>query len=202
MTMDILLKERLVGAIVLVLAAVIFIPVVLDGPDSTTKVTQSVALPELGSDDDRQTVRIDLDAEAEVHPVVSSEEPVSIDLVEAETESGVESAPQTPVEVASEPVVNTPIPAEPVEKTEQAESGGIQPWTVQVGSFSNDSNAEGLAAELRELGFPAYVSRFDDGSTVHHRVRVGGFASRDAAQTQADEIRAKTGQPARPARNL
>ncbi|HEX7046849.1 MAG TPA: SPOR domain-containing protein [Gammaproteobacteria bacterium] len=199
MTMDILLKERLVGAVVLVLAAVIFIPVVLDGPDSTTKVTQSVALPELGSDDDRQTVRIDLDPEAEVHPVVSNEEPVSIDLVEAETETGVESASPAPVEAASEPVAKAPVPVEPAE---QSESGGIQPWTVQVGSFSNDSNAETLAAELRDLGFPAYVSRFDDGSVVHHRVRVGGFASRDAAQTEADEIRAKTGQPARPARNL
>ncbi|MBW3568332.1 MAG: hypothetical protein KY410_10330, partial [Proteobacteria bacterium] len=60
MTMDIRLKERLVGAAVLVLAAVLFIPMVLDGPTSNRQVSQSVELPSMG---DRKTVRIALDAE-------------------------------------------------------------------------------------------------------------------------------------------
>jgi DedD protein len=72
------------------------------------------------------------------------------------------------------------------------------PWTVQVGSFSQNDNAEALAAKLRELDYPAYVSRYNDGDRVHYRVRVGGFPSRDAAQNRADAISAKTGEPARP----
>lgn len=204
--MDILLKERLVGAVVLVLAAVIFIPVVLDGPDSSAKVTRNVALPAPDDDDERRTVRIDLlesDSGLETGPAVSEKEPASIDLT-ARTEPA-DAAPGNATPAAdpapvAEQSADTPAPAaEPAGDTE--ETAGIQPWTVQAGSFSNDANAETLAAGLRALGYPAYVSRFDDGKSVHHRVRIGGFASRDAAQAKADEIRARTGQPARPARN-
>ncbi|HEX6928887.1 MAG TPA: SPOR domain-containing protein [Gammaproteobacteria bacterium] len=208
MTMDTLLKERLVGAMVLVLAAVIFIPVVLDGPDSTTRVSRSVALPEPGgADDDRRTVRIDLagqDAGIEMQPAVTVEEPASIDLtgIDADTGSTADTASANTADAGSPPADGATTPAPVVSSRETPEPVAVQPWTVQVGSFSNDANAERLAARLRELGFPAYVSRFEDGNTVHHRVRVGGFPSRDAAQAEADAVREKTGQPARPARNL
>lgn len=203
--MDIQLKERLVGAVVLVLAAVIFIPVVLDGPASGSRVTRSVALPD-ANDGGRRTLRIDLDAEAaglETQPVVTAEEPASIDL-DAGVQQGARQQPEPKTAAPAETHVESPARQAAVETVKpdapRASSSG-QPWTVQVGSFSSDSNAERLAAELRELGFPAYVSRFEDAGTVHHRVRVGGFASREAAEAQAEAIRGKTGQPARPARN-
>ncbi|HEX7029208.1 MAG TPA: SPOR domain-containing protein [Gammaproteobacteria bacterium] len=197
--MDMLLKERLVGAVVLVLAAVIFIPVVLDGPDSNAKVTQSVVLPALGGDEERRTVRIDLDsgAAAETLPAVAVKEPASVDLTETRPAEEEVSPPEP---VTTQAPATDPVPAKPLAAEEET-GVAVQPWTVQVGSFSNDSNAENLAAALRERGFPAYVSRFEDGGAIHHRVRVGGFASRDAAQAKADEIREQTGQPARPARN-
>lgn len=202
--MDIQLKERVVGAVVLVLAAVIFIPVVLDGPATDARVTRSVTLP-AADNDGRRTLRIDLDADAglEAQPVVTAEEPVSIDL-SGDAAQDVRPQPgsqvSAPVESRAQAPAQEP-PATAVAEPDAPAPSARQPWTVQVGSFGNDGNAERLAAELRELGFPAYVSRFDDGNAVHHRVRVGGFASREAAEVQANAIRTKTGQPARPARN-
>ncbi|HEX6928219.1 MAG TPA: SPOR domain-containing protein [Gammaproteobacteria bacterium] len=199
--MDMRLKERLVGAVVLVLAAVLFIPMVLDGPDNSEKVSRAVALPDLGQPGTSRTVRIDLDADMPLQdrgvpvPAVAAPELASVDLTPSqeqaaarESETPLPAAVQAGEEPVDEPVV-------------QEKPATALPWTVQAGSFSRDDNAEALAAKLRGLGFPAYVSRFDDGERVHFRVRVGGFPSREAAQSRADEIRAKTGEPARPAPN-
>ena len=199
MTMDIRLKERLVGAAVLVLAAVLFIPMVLDGPASNRQVSQSVELPSM---DDRKTVRIALDADdgaaardiREV-PAARQDEPATVDLTpKQETARELPSEqPQVTLEKAPE--------KQPAQSAPSPVRGADAPWTVQLGSFSKDDNAETLAAQLRELGYLAYVSRFNDGERLHYRVRVGGFPSRDAAQIRADELRAKTGEPARPVQN-
>lgn len=205
--MDMRLKERLIGATVLVLAAVLFIPMVLDGPDMDRRVSRSVPLPAPEDDAERRTVRIDLaaagDAAAEsTRPMVASREPAAIDLVPAQERDAAEAAPgNVPTDDAppetSPPASAASDPAPPA--SEPAGGTADAPWTVQAGSFTRKDNAETLAAELRALGFPAYVSRFDDADRVHFRVRIGGYPSRDAAQEMADEIRAKTGEPARPA---
>lgn len=196
MTMDIRLKERLVGAVVLVLAAVIFIPMVLDGPDGSRKVTRSVALPDIDASASR-TVRVELDGPApQAAADATPDELAAVDLVPAEDDDA--AAPAR--EPARDAAATRPATPAAVTTAEPATSERSA-WTVQAGSFSQEDNAEALAAKLRKLGFPAYVSRFVDGDRIHYRVRSGGFTSRDAAQRQADEIRAKSGEPAAPTPN-
>ncbi len=65
-------------------------------------------------------------------------------------------------------------------------------WAVQLGSFSNDENAEGLAADLRGQGFAAFLSRVQSGGRTLHRVRVGPQGSRDEAEKVAAAL-AKAG---------
>lgn len=48
--MDDALRQRLVGAVVLVLLAVIFVPAVLDGPDQPARHEVALTLPEPGAD--------------------------------------------------------------------------------------------------------------------------------------------------------
>lgn len=206
MMMEIRLKERLVGAMVLVLAGVIFIPMVLDGPNADRRVSQSVALPDPASTDARRTVRLDLDAATATGPSVADEpstesgEPVVVDPVPAQ-EQAAAGAPLRTADSAM-PVTATPEPrASQPTVSEKTPADGAA-WTVQAGSFSSDENAETLAAKLRKLGYPAYVSRYNDGKRTHYRVRVGGFPSRDAAQRKAEEIRTKTGEPATPVQAL
>lgn len=210
MSMEVQLKERLVGAGVLVLCAVLFIPMVLNGPNSDRQVSQPVELP-VPDESERRTVRIDLKAGGTAARDASSngfEEPAAVDLTPAqEAKQGATlEQPEIPVVQPEKPVAETARTRDELPSTAErkaAEPTGTQkaPWTVQVGSFSQSDNAEALAAKLRGLEFPAYVSRFKDGDRTHHRVRVGGFTSRDAAQVRADEIREKTGEPASPVQN-
>ncbi len=196
MTMDIRLKERLVGAVVLVFAAVLFIPMVLDGPNADRKVTQNVALPD--RDTPLKTVQLDLDVAPSPGGETSPAEPAAIDLVPRQESSAPAPLPATTPQPEKETAPQRPL----VTETRPETSGtAASPWTVQAGSFSSQDNAETLAARLRKLGYPSYVSRHSDGATTHYRVRIGGFPSRDAAQVMADEIRAKTGEPAGPTPN-
>lgn len=199
--MEARLKERLVGAVVLVIAAVVFIPMALDGPGSGRQVSRPVPLPD-NPPDERRTVRIELEGDTETAPAVEAEEPVSIDLT-PQQQAEAEVVDREGSAAAAEPNTGQGV-ARVVEESQPKAGTGTRdgepdaPWTVQVGSFSRPDNAEALAAKLRGMGEPAYVSRFDDGKVVHYRVRVGGFPSREAAQARADEIRQRTGEPARP----
>lgn len=199
--MDTRLKERLIGATVLVLAAVLFIPMVLDGPGSQGQVSRNVPLPAPDETSERRTVKIDLTAPAQGEAPVVVEEPASVDLVPGQQAAAGDTAGVEPV---AEPARPSPqkTQAQDAAADRSAESASVRKpegeWTVQAGSFTRQDNAESLAAELRKLGFPAYVSRYDDGKRIHFRVRVGGFPSRDAAQAKADEVRGRTGEPATP----
>lgn len=198
--MEIQLKERLVGAIVLVLAAVLFVPMLLDGPGQGRHVSRTIELPEGAQG--RRTVRIDLDKPAagdsgEVR--IDESEPAAVDLT---PQQEAETATVQP-EVERRPTLTMP-PAKPapeVSAPAKTTADTTSPWTVQAGSFSQQANAQALADKLRALGFPASVTRFQDRTGTHYRVRVGGFPTRDAAQQRADEIRRKTGGPATPVPN-
>lgn len=207
-SMDIQLKERLVGAMVLVLAAVIFIPMLLDGPNRNRQVSQAVPLPaENGSE--RRTVRISLDPATPVSDATlrqrqtqehQAAEPASVDLTESQQTADAAQpevavrAPAQAVPPNDEPAAK-PARSVPAAKTQTAAEAA---WTVQVGSFSSSDNAEGLAGKLKQQGHAAFVSEFRDAKGMHYRVRVGGFADRDAAQVKADQLRKSTGEPARP----
>lgn len=163
------LKERIVGAVVLVVAAVIFVPMLLDGAGrGDTETTQLQLKPEPASPIQVRTIRLD---EPEL--------------------AVVEDAP-----AAAEPVVK-PDPDSPASKqtlTEQAvppneQAPAVSGWAVQVGSFSSEANAERLAAELKERGYPAFVAlSLIDGQSMH-RVRVGPEPDRGRAETLAERLR-------------
>lgn len=225
------LKERLVGATVLVVLAIIVIPVVLDGPGGRDKVEERLDLPAAGNGE-RRTLRIPLDQPAgttESSPESAepgsaepgSAEPSPAPTRTADVQAGSDTAASSR-ETRGEPAATKAGQSsanresgnrQAVETREAAaddstpqESGTVAeaalPWTVQVGSFSNENNAQGLVERLQLLGYSAaHVSRYDDGSRVHYRVRVGGFADRDAAAAKAAEISERSGEPARPARN-
>lgn len=81
----------------------------------------------------------------------------------------------------------TPPPAQPAAG---APSGGDRPgadgaWAVQVGSFGDAANAERLAATLRDRGHRVVVQDLSSGTGTVHRVWVGFFGTRAAAETYA-----------------
>jgi len=157
--MDRALKERIIGAGVLVLFVVLVVPVFLDGsPGDNEIVTERVLLPGQ-SEQAHQTVVLDRDRNNPV-PVASS--------------GPVESAAQTNQTAGSREPQRTPPPekqnvAERVDKESvavaavaraaPARDSSTGMWAVQLGSFSNQKNADRLAASLRKQGFAAFLSQ-------------------------------------------
>lgn len=211
--MDRALKERTIGAIVLVLVAVLIVPVFLDGPTSDTEVvSQAVVLP--GQNDQprrQQTIVLQRDRDQpvpvplestpqddrdEVEPPAAEALAANADDSAVVSDAGSPNLPEIPVpepaSVASVPAAAAPepvaerAPAEAQPKAEAPRSDGL--WAVQLGSFSSRDNAERLAASLRDDGYAAFLSKLDAGSGELHRVRVGPQENRDAAEKVAGAL--------------
>ncbi len=181
------LKERIVGAVVLVVFAVLVVPIFLDGPPGDEEiVTERVLLP--GQDNQKtQTVVLDRDRDEPV-PSASAQpqtqpEPAIREPERDEPEPAVvqqrepEKAPETP---APKPAVTQPA----------ASTTGM--WAVQLGSFSNKENAEKLAADLRKQGYAAFLSQLSTDAGQLHRVRIGPQKDRASAEAMAGRL-AKVG---------
>ncbi|MDH5500625.1 MAG: SPOR domain-containing protein [Gammaproteobacteria bacterium] len=182
------LKERIIGAAVLVVFVVLVVPIFLDGPpESGEVVSERVLLPGQEGQDIKTVV---LDRERS-EPVPSA--------------SNTEVVDDAKVTVVEEPEISLPVPA-PIEKEpapaqtdqqsvrESAPATAGQPasstgmWAVQLGSFSNKENAERLAADLRKQGYAAFLSQLNTGDGALHRVRIGPQKDRASAEAMAARL--------------
>ncbi len=193
--MDRALKERIIGATVLVLFVVLVVPVFLDGPSNSGEViSEQVPLPGQ-SGEANQTIVLNRDRTQPV-PAASNNAPVAEEPQEEQKQPEqreLEPEPEPIPEPESEPVPE-PAQKEPevVQATvvEPASSTGM--WAVQLGSFGNKENADKLAADLKKLGFAAFRSQLSTGSGELHRVRVGPQKDRESAEAVAEAL-AKAG---------
>ncbi len=188
------LKERIIGAAVLVVFVVLVVPIFLDGPpDEGEIVSERVLLP--GQEAQKtQTVVLDRDRTEPVPAATASVTPPP----QAEDGRAEEATPQpesTPA--ASKPPpprrpadTGTPTPSDgsapPVSVAPAASTTGM--WAVQLGSFSNKENAEKLAADLRKQGYAAFLSQLQTPTGVMHRVRIGPQKDRDSAEAMATRL--------------
>lgn len=185
------LKERIIGAAVLVLFVVLVVPVFLDGPPEDGEiVSERVLLP--GQDgQDTKTVVLDrersapLPAASKVNDTAGSSDaaPKQQPVQEKPVPKPLVAQPAAAVEKPAEeaPAEKQPIPPPP--KPANASATGM--WAVQLGSFSNKENAEKLAADLRKQGYAAFLSQLTTDAGTLHRVRIGPQKDREAAEAMA-----------------
>jgi len=64
----------------------------------------------------------------------------------------------------------------------------IQRFTLQVGSFIDENNAQKLADELRRNFENVYVTTVETLTQKYHRVRVGQFETEELALGMAEEL--------------
>ena len=64
----------------------------------------------------------------------------------------------------------------------------IQRFTLQVGSFVDETNAQRLAEQLRKSFENVHVTTMETQTQKYHRVRVGQFDTREAALITADRL--------------
>ena len=161
--MDERLKRRLVGAAVLVLAAVVFVPMLLDqggGPAQQPPRTVPSPSPRMVPTQPPE------DADARVVPL-DRNAPVAA------------PAPAKPAPVEDRPAARTTTASAP------AEPSG---FAVQLGSFSKADNARGLRDKLVARGYKAFVK--SSGSVS--RVYVGPQRNRAEAEKMLKKLLADT----------
>ena len=206
--MNLQLKQRLVGAIVLVSIAVILIPMMLDGNDSRRMPTDGSNVPAM-PDYEFEAMEIPLrlpqgeerverqsapaDTPAEEPPVTAEKtpEPSPTPRQQAKIErkplvSGTDTVETVKVEPqpAAKPA---PKPAtKPVSPPEEGDA-----WVVQLGSFSSAGNANALRDKVKQQGFEVYVQKHSGDKGTSYRVRVGPVTGRTQAEALRDRIESK-----------
>ena len=101
------------------------------------------------------------------------------------------------------PTITTPPAAEPVDMTDVRQiSGGmtlvsgnaLKTYSVVVGSFVSQANAEGLRTQLRNAGYDARVIKTNEtinGQTGWYRVIADSFDYKNEAVSKRDILRSK-----------
>jgi DedD protein len=185
--MDRGLQERIVGAVVLVIFAILIVPIFLDGPSNETDIiSESVTLPGQNNQERKQqTIVLERDRTEPVPntPVATTAADNKPQVEEQKSEQVVEEKPQPQPQKAVESAAE----AEPATKQAATESSTGM-WAVQLGSFSSQENAERLAADLRDQGYAAFLSQLQTGSGSLHRVRIGPQKDRDSAEAVAKQL--------------
>ena len=69
--------------------------------------------------------------------------------------------------------------------------GSRDGYAVQLAAFADDKGANALAGRLKKSGYPAYTEAFKTSRGTLWRVRVGPYASRDAAGGVRDRLKAE-----------
>ena len=172
------LKQRIIGALVLVVAAVIFLPMLLSGQDETVQVEVDVPPAPLMDDSD-------------IAPAVppTLPEPAPVPEIPAAPEGQPVAEPEQEIALIEPPpaVTSPPVeaPADPAPPPVAASGGD---WVVQQASFSSQSNAESFRQTLAGQGYNAYVRAAEVGGKQMHRVFVGPLSSKEAAGRVRDEL--------------
>ena len=198
--MEQVLKQRLIGAIVLVSLAVIFIPIILEGPDDEW-TPRSHSIPEQPQMDYRADMELELPPETPVVDETVAMEVISRGQAGSEPQPAVETVKTEAVPVklpdpvkAPEPVKAAPQPASPVKQAVPPvpKAEPLKGWFVQVGSFGQEMNAKGLQDRLAAAGFHVQLQDVKLGNKHTYRVLVGPSPTRTAAEKQAEKL--KSGQ--------
>ncbi len=200
------LKERLIGAAVLVMLAVIFIPMVLDNNSGTDVKIEKSNIPARPEDSfnsrivplegsDLTPLPVKEIEEKEIS--VTAAETASIEKVEpleavtAEGEATLPEAPRATVETAIVPEKVVEEELQEVKESARAAGAGAvgtSAWVVQLGSFSSKDNASALNEKLRKAGYPAFVEPLKRSSGMAYRVRVGPELKRSNAQKLQEKL--------------
>ena len=199
--MDFLLKQRLVGAVVLVALGVIFIPMLLEGPDSDL-VPEMAPMPEpvdLGADQSFDAFPSPVDLPEEPEQAVLQDDTAPLTGNESDDASGIE-LPLPPAEETVETGMTVKQTAPPAENAPPAPvvtspvGNPVTPlgnWVVQMGSFSSEENALRLRDRLRKAGFATQVEKVKVDARTLYRVRVGPYLEREQADADQQKLAAK-----------
>lgn len=189
--LDNVYKQRMVGALVLVALAVIFLPMLFSREDEQRHVV--VEAPAAPQPSALPQVQVEPVVVPEPQPLPQGSVPADEPVVQQAPSAPI--APSAPVAPAPAPVAVSkpapapkPAPAQPIASARpdtsqsRVDANGLSvSWSVQLASLSSRESAENLQKTLRSQGYNAYI-RSAEGK---NRVFVGPLIER----AEADRLR-------------
>ena len=174
-------RRRLVGAIVLVTAVAVVLPMILDSEPkpATQSINIQIPSPEAGV------------LSAKPAPLKPAEKPaiaaapaVAEPAPPPKAETKPEPEPKVETKAAPKPQT-APAAAKPVTKAEsaaKAKAPASGAFVIQVAALSDAARAKELQAKIAGGGLKAYTEVVQTATGPVTRVRVGPYASREAAE--------------------
>jgi len=201
-------RRRLVGAIALVLAAVIVLPMVLDSRPKPVTDDISIDIPSRAAPAAKQS-RDAEDADTQAGVAHDGPAPTSAPAV-AQTQQPQASAPVAQAKPEARPEAKPAVAANPAAKPQAAEQAADTDSTsnttsatantpsspagsrfvLQIGTFDDETAAQNWVHKLKAAGVPAYVEHRQqtDGSS-RALLRAGPFPDRAAASAALVKVR-------------
>jgi len=216
--MDSALKQRLLGAAVLIALAIIFVPMFLgNSPPKEASAIQNLDIPPLP--DRKFETRTLPVGSAPTTPADAARPPAGGDkivTVDTRAPATFEAPDAKPGDKsAAEPSVNTKPPPPPAAAVAESRPAAEAPkpavaetpapaaataaggrFSVNLGVYADQGHADALVAKLKKAGFAAYSEDTEYQGKPAHRVRVGPYANRAAAESV--RLRIKQGEPKLP----
>lgn len=181
------LKQRLVGVIVLVALAVIFVPMILNGEREEDFIVNGSSVPARPAEiENIRQLEFGTKAESELPSeklairIPVDKRSAALSIVEKKPEPTKDAVKMPPPELR----VSTPV----VKKKKQSVAPVTRAWAIQVGSFKQKSNALKLRDKLRKQKYKAFVEGLQSNTGTVYRVRLGPYVSRTRAEQMRDKI--------------
>lgn len=146
------------------------------------------------------TFQEELTADAGNAPSAAKPKPDAVAKVEtpkAEAAKPVEKKPETAAKPADAGAIatrtTTPAPVAPAVAKPAATSTPAGAFTLQLGASPNREDAERMVSRLREKGYAPYITTAEvPGKGTYYRVRMGNFATREAATRYLEDFKRET----------
>jgi len=191
-------QHRIVGAIIIVSLAVIFLPMIFDERQAPPELKGASETPARKQTPETRVVIAPV-APVEFKPKESSEVvPKAVAPVAVPANSPKpEPKPAAPVQAAPRPKKSSVIHAaeKPAKTISEAETI-TKAWMLQVGTFTNTENAARLRDNLKSHGHPVHVESVSLEGKKATRLRVGPFQDKTQAMKAQIQIQNETGVPA------
>ncbi|MDE3272043.1 SPOR domain-containing protein [Pseudoalteromonas sp. G4] len=200
--------NRLVGTIIVVTAAIVFIPNILDGEKVQKRETfkdiperPEFKAIELDPEPDQTLARESLPSTPVIEEAAIDEgenspfnNELSADQQIAQTEAEIiEEKKVATVEVDAKPAVNE-VEVEPKVAVKRAEQSNLNEfaWVIQLGSFSHKANVDSLLAKLKSAGFTAFTKPIKTPSGTLTKVFVGPELDKQKLESQLPQLKKLT----------
>ncbi|MEJ2115770.1 MAG: SPOR domain-containing protein [Gammaproteobacteria bacterium] len=197
--METTLKQRLIGAAVIIALAVIFVPMILDGSGRQESVALNMEVPP----EPTFTFESNLPDPKELDQIPPIKRPEKTNSENQVFESSsvqskaIDTADKNKPEQKETTVskANLDTKGRVVEATENhiKTNPALSAWAVQVAAFGEKSKALALQEKLLASNFSAFTEQSGTGNKVIYRVKVGPELKRENAEKLRDKIQKEHG---------